>query len=228
MRSFHMSRGYSSGLVVWFTGLSGPGKSTICAAVCTELLVRGFRVEVLDGDILRKQLNSDLGFSQKDRNENIHRIGFVAQLLARNGVIVLVAAISPYRTMRAELCQTISNFMEVYVNAPLEVCEERDPKGLYRRARKRQISGFTGIDDPYEPPLAPQVECKTDSETVKGSSSKVVPAILAFFSSRSEPALSGSKSYAAAPDEFVQQGVVQNGRGHSCRSPSVANSLCVC
>lgn len=176
----------STGLTVWFTGLSGAGKTTICSAVHTELLAQGFKVEVLDGDVVRRKLNSDLGFSQRDRDENVRRIGFVAQLLASHGVIVLVAAISPYRSVREELRESNPDFIEVYVNAPLEVCESRDPKGLYKRARNKEISGFTGIDDPYQPPLKPQVECKTESETIKASCTKVVSAIVSFFGSRLE------------------------------------------
>jgi bifunctional enzyme CysN/CysC len=169
------------GLAVWLTGLSGAGKTTICEAVYTDLLSRGFRVEMLDGDVLRKHLNSDLGFTKTDRDENIRRIGFVAQLLVRNGVIVLVAAISPYRATRDEVRHTIGSFLEVYVNAPLRVCEERDQKGLYRRARAGAIRGFTGIDDPYEPPAAPDVQCDTNVETVKTSAEKVLKAVLDFY-----------------------------------------------
>jgi adenylyl-sulfate kinase len=175
---------YSTGLTVWFTGLSGAGKTTICSSVYTELLALGFRVEVLDGDVIRRKLNSDLGFSQKDRDENVRRIAFVAQLLATHGVIVLVAAISPYREVREEIRRDNPNFIEVYVNAPLEICEQRDPKGLYKRARNKEIEKFTGIDDPYQPPLVPEVECRTDRETVKASSARVVSAIQFFFASR--------------------------------------------
>ena len=174
----------STGLTSWFTGLSGAGKTTICNAVYTELLAQGFKAEILDGDVIRKKLNNDLGFSQKDRDENIRRIGFVAHLLASHGVIVLVAAISPYRSVRDEVRKSTPNFIEVYVNAPLEICEHRDPKGLYKLARNKEISGFTGIDDPYQPPLKPEVECRTDQETVKASSAKVVSAILSFFAAR--------------------------------------------
>ena len=177
----------AAGLIVWFTGLSGAGKTTLCNTVCAELLAKGLKVEVLDGDLVRKNLNSDLGFSRKDRNENIYRIGFVAQLLARHGIIVLVAAISPYRSVREELRKSTSNFMEVYVNAPLELCEQRDPKGLYKRARAGEITGFTGIDDPYEPPVMPEVECNTDRERVKASSRKVVSAILARLAPQDHP-----------------------------------------
>jgi bifunctional enzyme CysN/CysC len=171
----------SEGLIVWFTGLSGAGKTTICTAAYTELLAHGLRVELLDADVIRQHLNSDLGFSAKDRDENVRRIGFIAHMLARHGVIVLVAAISPYRSVREELRRTIPNFIEVYVNAPLELCEQRDPKGLYKRARRKEITGFTGIDDPYQPPLSPDVECRTDQESIKASKTRVVAAVLDFF-----------------------------------------------
>ncbi len=172
----------AKGLTVWFTGLSGAGKTTICRAVETELRARGMRVEVLDGDVIRTYLCRDLGFSEKDRNENIKRIAYVAQLLTRNGVVVLVAAISPYRSSREEAREAIGSFVEVYVNAPLEVCEARDPKGLYRRARSGELEHFTGIDDPYEAPLAPEVECHTDVESAAESSGTVLAAVLRFLS----------------------------------------------
>ncbi len=170
------------GLTVWFTGLSGSGKTTICRAVETELLARGLKVEVLDGDVVRRNLSKDLGFSESDRMENIRRIAFVAQLLTRHGIVVLVAAISPYRSGREEARTGIENFMEVFVNAPLAVCEGRDPKGLYRRARAGEIQGFTGIDHPYEVPLSPDVECHTDIENLTESSSRVMGAVLHFLS----------------------------------------------
>ena len=154
------------GLTVWFTGLSGAGKTTICKSVHAELLTRGYRVEMLDADVVRKQFWPDLGFSRVDRDENIRRIGFLAQLLTRNGIIALVAAISPYRAARNEVRNKICRFLEVHVDAPLRVCEERDPKGLYRRARSGDLYGFTGIDDPYEAPLAPEIRCATDQDTV--------------------------------------------------------------
>jgi bifunctional enzyme CysN/CysC len=176
--------GQPAGLIVWFTGLSGAGKSTICNAVYVELLAQGIKVEILDGDVIRNKLNNDLGFSPQDRCENIRRIAFVAQLLAKHGIVVLVAAISPYRDVRAEIRRSIPYFLEVYVNAPLKVCEERDPKGLYKRARNGEIAGFTGIDDPYQPPLLPEVECKTDRESVKACTARVRSAIFDFFVSR--------------------------------------------
>jgi bifunctional enzyme CysN/CysC len=168
----------NSGITVWFTGLSGAGKTTICSAVATELLARGFAVEVLDGDAIRAHLCSDLRFTRKDRDENIRRIGFIAELLVRHGVIVLVSAISPYRAARDQVRATIPNFIEVFVDAPVGVCEQRDPKGLYRKARAALISGFTGIDDPYEQPLAPEVHCCTDRESIQRSTAKVLAAVL--------------------------------------------------
>lgn len=168
------------GLTVWFTGLSGSGKTTICRSVYTELLARGIRAEFIDADELRKHFNSDLGFSKQDRDENVRRIAFVAGLLTRNGIVVLVAAISPYRSTREEVRRTIGNFIEVYVDASLSVCEHRDPKGLYKRVRAGQINGFTGIDDPYEPPLAPTVQCDSEHQSMKTNTDKVLSAILHF------------------------------------------------
>jgi adenylylsulfate kinase len=165
------------GVTVWFTGLSGAGKSTISEALELELRARGCRVEPLDGDIVRLNLTKGLGFSKADRDENIRRIGFVAHLLSRNGVVVLVSAISPYREIRDEVRSRIGDFVEVYVNAPLETCEQRDVKGLYVKARAGEIKGFTGIDDPYEAPLAPEVECRTDRESVSESVAKVLEAL---------------------------------------------------
>jgi len=168
------------GLTVWFTGLSGAGKTTLCECVHAELLTRGYRVEMLDADLVRKQFWPDLGFSKADRDENIRRIGFLAQRLTRNGIIALVAAISPYRAARNEVRDQIRRFLEVYVDAPLQVCEERDPKGLYRRARAGELHGFTGIDDPYEAPLAPEVRCATDRDTVNTCKDQVVCAVLKY------------------------------------------------
>lgn len=170
------------GLTVWFTGLSGAGKTTICKSVHAELLTRGCRVEMLDADVVRKQFWPDLGFSKVDRDENIRRIGFLAQLLTRNGIIALVAAISPYRVARNEVRNKICRFLEVHVDASLRVCEERDPKGLYRRARSGDLHGFTGIDDPYEAPLAPEIRCATDRETVDTCRDQVVSAVLKYLS----------------------------------------------
>ena len=161
------------GVTIWLTGLSGAGKTTITQALEQKLLAEGYDIEVLDGDVVRTNLTKGLGFSKADRDENIRRIGFVANLLTRHGVIVLVSAISPYREIREEVKQKIGNFVEVFVNAPLNVCEERDVKGLYQQARKGEIKGFTGIDDPYEAPLHPEVECRTDLEELEESMAKV-------------------------------------------------------
>jgi adenylylsulfate kinase len=162
------------GVTLWFTGLSGSGKTTITRAVESELRARGRSVEILDGDIVRLNLSKGLGFSKEDRDINIRRIGFVANLLSRNGVIAMTAAISPYRKVRNEVRQMTKNFIEVYVNAPLEVCEDRDVKGLYAQARAGEIKGFTGIDDPYEEPISPELICFTDRETIEESTAKVV------------------------------------------------------
>ncbi|MBE9117155.1 adenylyl-sulfate kinase [Lusitaniella coriacea LEGE 07157] len=161
------------GVTLWFTGLSGAGKTTISQAVAEQLKSRGCKLEVLDGDIVRQNLTKGLGFSKEDRDENIRRIGFVAHILTRNDVIVIVSAISPYREIREEVRQRIGNFVEIFVNAPLEVCEGRDVKGLYKKARSGEIKGFTGIDDPYEPPLNPDIECRTDREELEESVTKV-------------------------------------------------------
>jgi bifunctional enzyme CysN/CysC len=166
-----------NGATVWFTGLSSSGKSTLSLAVYERLWARGYRVELLDGDEIRMRLSRGLGFSKDDRNENVRRIGFVAEVLARQGVIALVSAISPYREARDEVRSRISNFLEVYVNAPLDVCEERDVKGLYRKARSGEIAQFTGINDPYEPPLRPDVECRTDLETAADCADRIVAAV---------------------------------------------------
>jgi bifunctional enzyme CysN/CysC len=171
------------GLVVWLTGLSSAGKSTIGENLAVQLLASGHKVEMLDGDIVRQRLCKDLGFSKEDRDENVGRVSFVAELLSKNGVTVIVSAISPYRSARDEARQRIPGFIEVFVNAPIEVCENRDVKGLYRKARTGQLQRFTGIDDPYEPPLQPEVECRTDRETVDESVQKIldyVRASLAF------------------------------------------------
>jgi adenylylsulfate kinase len=162
------------GVTIWLTGLSGAGKTTICQFLETELRSHGYKIEVLDGDVVRQNLSKGLTFSKEDRDENIRRIGFVAHLLTRNQVIVLVSAISPYRAIREEVKEQIGDFIEVYVNAPLEVCEQRDVKGLYKKARDGEIKNFTGIDDLYEIPLAPDVECKTNQESIAQSANRIL------------------------------------------------------
>jgi adenylyl-sulfate kinase len=174
----------AAGLTIWFTGLSSSGKSTISKAVYEKLLAMGKKVEWLDSDVVRQHLSKELGFTKADRDENVRRLGFVADLLTRNGVIALVAAISPYRAVRDEVRNRIGNFIEVYVNAPLEICEQRDSKGIYERARAGEIRGVTGIDDPYEPPFDAEVECCTDRETPVESASRVLIAIQSRLSQR--------------------------------------------
>jgi len=161
-------------MVVWFTGIPSAGKTTLSQRVHAELLAAGCNVRLLDGDLLRHQVSKDLGFSKADRDENIRRIAAVAGELADTGVVVLVAAIAPYRAVRDEVRHKLKNFTEVYVNAPLAVCEARDVKGLYHKARLGEVKGFTGVDDPYEPPLRPEVECRTDLETIDESARKVI------------------------------------------------------
>lgn len=165
------------GPVVWLTGLSGAGKSTIASAAAAVLARRGIPVEILDGDLLRKSWSKDLGFSKADRNENVARAGFAASLLSRRGAIVFVALVSPYAEARNAVRARVGRFIEVYVNAPLTVCEQRDPKGLYRLARRGELPAFTGISDPYEPPAAPEVECHTDWESLEESVGKVLAAV---------------------------------------------------
>src|SRR5207302_10158933 len=152
------------GFVLWFTGLSGAGKSTISNIIEARLRAAGAKVELLDGDVVRTHLSKGLGFSKEDRDTNILRIGFVSELLARHGVIVIVAAISPYRAVREEVRSKIANFVEVYVECPIEILSERDVKGLYKRALAGQIPNFTGVSDPYEPPLHPDVTVNSSIE----------------------------------------------------------------
>jgi adenylylsulfate kinase len=166
------------GLTVWFTGLSGAGKTTIALGVAEKLKAQNYKVELLDGDVVRTHLSKGLSFTKEDRDTNIRRIAFVANLLSRNGVIAIAAAISPYRELRDEIRRTNTNFVEVYVNATLEVCEARDVKGIYARARTGEIPNFTGISDPYEAPIAPEIICYTDVETVEQSIDKVLSSIL--------------------------------------------------
>ncbi|MBW4622846.1 MAG: adenylyl-sulfate kinase [Cyanosarcina radialis HA8281-LM2] len=164
----------NQGLILWLTGLSGSGKTTIAKGIGQELQARSCMVEVLDGDVVRTNLSKGLGFSREDRNTNIRRIGFVAHLLSRNGVIAIVAAISPYRAARDEVRNMAGKFIEVYVNAPLAVCEQRDLKGLYAMARAGELRAFTGIDDPYEEPLNPEIVCYTAEETAEESIAKIL------------------------------------------------------
>ena len=163
-----------SGFTIWFTGLSCSGKTTVSQAVARMLRERGLRVEVLDGDVVRENLSRGLGFSKADRDENIRRIAFVSKLLTRNEVATLVAAISPYRAAREAARREIGRFVEVYVNCPLEICMGRDIKGLYTRAVAGEIPAFTGISDPYEPPLSPELTLHTDKESLEESTTRVI------------------------------------------------------
>jgi adenylyl-sulfate kinase len=159
----------SEGFTLWFTGLSGAGKSTISTMVAQRLRERGLRVELLDGDIVRTNLSKGLGFSKEDRDENVRRIGFVCELLSRHGVAAIAAAISPYRAIRDEVRSKTANFVEVYVECPLDTLVQRDVKGLYKKAIAGEIENFTGVSDPYEPPLNPEVVVKTSQETPEQS-----------------------------------------------------------
>jgi len=158
-----------TGFVLWFTGLSGAGKTTVAAKLAPMLAERGHRVELLDGDEVRTNLCQELGFSRADRDTNIARIGYVAGKLAKHGVAVLVAAISPYRQARDQVRASVDSFVEVHVAAPLATCAERDVKGLYARALAGELPNFTGISDPYEPPLAPELVLHTETDSVDQS-----------------------------------------------------------
>lgn len=167
-----------SGFTLWFTGLSGAGKSTLSVPVAEALKQAGHRVEILDGDEVRTHLSKGLGFSKEDRDTNIRRIGFVAELLARNGVAAITAAISPYKDVRDEVRQKITShgagFIEVYVECPIAVLAERDVKGLYKKALAGEVKNFTGVSDPYEPPVNPEVVVDSSKEKVEDSVAKIL------------------------------------------------------
>ncbi|MCL4704815.1 adenylyl-sulfate kinase [bacterium] len=165
---------HERGCTIWFTGLSGAGKSTITEQLVPLLKQRGCKVEVLDGDVVRTNLSKGLGFSKEDRDTNIRRIGFVCDLLTRNGVFTISAAISPYKAIRDENRALIKDFVEVYVKASLETCIQRDVKGLYKKALAGEIKEFTGVSDPYEAPENPEVICETENETPQESAAKIV------------------------------------------------------
>jgi adenylyl-sulfate kinase len=165
------------GFTLWLTGLSGAGKSTLAQLAAVELKRRGYRVEVLDGDEVRTNLSKGLGYSKTDRDTNIRRMGYVCKLLARNGVVAIAAAISPYREVRDEVRRMHVRFVEAYVKCSLGALIERDAKGLYKKALAGEISGFTGISDPYEPPLNAEIVIETDCESPKASLVRLVTAL---------------------------------------------------
>ncbi len=166
------------GFVLWFTGLSGAGKSTLAEGLYAEFRRRGYRAELLDGDEVRTHLSKGLGFSKEDRDTNIRRIGWVARVLARNGVIAITAAISPYREVREEIRRLASDdgapFIEVYADAPLEAVAGRDVKGLYKKALAGELPHFTGVSDPYEPPAHPEITAHTSRESIEESSARIL------------------------------------------------------
>ncbi|MGD9403990.1 MAG: adenylyl-sulfate kinase [Anaerolineae bacterium] len=162
------------GVTVWFTGMSGAGKTALAIPLEKELRKRGLKVERLDGDIVRQSLTRDLGFTKEDRDKNIERVTFVAKLLTRNGVAVLCSFISPYRSVRAKVQEEVGNFVEVYCYAPLETLIERDVKGLYKKALAGEIENFTGVSDPYEPPENPNVTIDSSAETIEESLAKIL------------------------------------------------------
>jgi adenylyl-sulfate kinase len=162
------------GFTIWFTGLSGAGKSTLSEALAPVLRDRGHKLEILDGDVVRTNLSKGLGFSKEDRDTNILRIGFVAHLLSRNGVAVITAAISPYREIRDRNRELIGDFIEVYAKCSIEELTRRDVKGLYEKALRGEIQNFTGVSDPYEEPLNPEVTVDTERETIEESLGKIV------------------------------------------------------
>ena len=171
--------GSHQGFVLWFTGLSGAGKSTISEYLVKEFKERGYKVELLDGDEIRTHLSKGLGFSKEDRDTNVKRIGWVARVLARNGVIAITAAISPYRDIRDEIRAEVETegraaFVEVFASAPLDALVERDVKGLYKKAIAGEIKNFTGVSDPYEAPETPEVIALTSEETVEASAKRIL------------------------------------------------------
>jgi len=166
--------GNKKGCTVWFTGLSGAGKTTIAKEVAKRLKTLGRHVERLDGDVVRKSLTKDLGFTEEDRKMNIERVTFVAKLLSRNNVVTLASFISPYISSRDYARQETTNFIEVFVHAPLEVCIERDVKGLYQQAIDGKIDNFTGISHPYEEPVDPEIVVHTHKESVKKSAERIM------------------------------------------------------
>ncbi len=162
------------GVTLWFTGLPCSGKSTIALRLADRLRALGRGVEILDGDVVRTNLSKGLTFSREDRETNLRRIGFVCGLLGRNGVVAIAAVISPFRNIREELRRQLGDFVEIWTKAPLEECIRRDVKGMYKKALAGEIKNFTGVDDPYEEPLRPDVVCETDRESIDQSTDKIL------------------------------------------------------
>ena len=189
------------GFTLWLTGLPCSGKSTLAKAVEETLLERGLPVEVFDGDDIRTNLTKGLGFSREDRNTNIRRVGYVCDLLTRNGVVSIAAVISPYQAIRDEVRQTIGRFVEVFVDAPIEKLIERDVKGMYKKAIAGEIKNFTGIDDPYETPEKPEVHLHTDKESVEVSTDKIIKTLELL---GHIPAIEGSTDYTAEEEDAIK------------------------
>ena len=191
----------ASGFTLWFTGLSGAGKSTLASRVQEVLLERGCKVEVLDGDVVRQNLSKGLGFSKEDRDTNIRRIGWVCHILTRNEVAAIAAAISPYRDIRDENRKLIGRFVEVYCKCDLETLKGRDPKGLYEKALRGEIANFTGVSDPYEAPLDPEVEVDTAAEDVETSLAKILTTLEAM----GYIPVGDGRGYSAEEEETIKQ-----------------------
>jgi adenylylsulfate kinase len=189
------------GFTLWFTGLPCSGKTTLATNVEEILLERGLPVEVFDGDEIRTNLTKGLGFSKEDRDTNIRRVGYVCNLLTRNGVVSIAAVISPYQAIRDEVRETIGRFVEVFVDAPLEVLMERDVKGMYKKALAGEIKNFTGVDDPYETPEKPEIHIETSKETVEVSTDKIIKTleILGFI-----PAIEGATDFTPEEEDVIK------------------------